>query len=229
MLFQEAQWIGRTLAAVQIERLTPVLSIGSGNRDFRVRRQPWVERFVYGPLEQRGVRVLHHELLPADGVDIAGDLTDPAVKAELRQLGVRSVMCCNVLEHLQEPSVLANEAMAITAEDGLALFTVPRRFPFHPDPLDTMFRPTPAEIAALIPGATVEAQATVQCDSLLRYWLRSGSKRRSLVNGLRSIRSANRQERGSMPTAPAVPARERVEMALLRTEVSCALLRRDAG
>jgi len=43
------------------------------------------------------------------------------------------------------------------APGGVLVVTVPRSYPHHRDPFDTLYRPTPHEAAALFPGTSVEA------------------------------------------------------------------------
>ena len=37
----------------------------------------------------------------------------------------------------------------LTKPGGLAIVSVPKAYPFHPDPIDTMYRPTLSELEAL--------------------------------------------------------------------------------
>ena len=68
MMRREARWLGGLLGEYGHD-LGQVLSVGSGTKDFRSVAQPWIEAEVFAPLSVRGVRVLHHELFPGDGVD----------------------------------------------------------------------------------------------------------------------------------------------------------------
>jgi hypothetical protein len=219
VLRAEAAWLGRRLEALPPEDLSPLLSVGSGEAELRA-TQPWLDERVYAPLERRGVRVLHHELRPGPGVDVAGDLTDPAFLAELGELGIRSVMCCNVLEHVPEPERIAAAIESAVPPGGYAFVTVPRRFPYHPGPIDTMFRPSPEELRGLFPHLESVADAEIRCESLTAYFLRSRTKRLSLSRGIRSLGSP-----GGSGEAPAIPWRERARMALLSTAVSAVVLR----
>jgi SAM-dependent methyltransferase len=162
--------------------------------------------------------VLHHELQPAPGVDVAGDLTDASFLARLRELGVRSIMCCNVLEHVPDPAEVAAALERATPPGGYVLVTVPRRFPYHPDPIDTMFRPGPDELRRLFPALEEVAAAELRTESLAAYFLRSQTKRQTLTRGARSLG-------GGDGGAPAIPLRERARMALLSTAVSAVVLR----
>lgn len=199
--------------------LSPLLSIGSGHGELTT-DQPWIHGVVYEPLERRGVRVLHHELEPAPGVDVAGDLRDPAFRARLEELEIRSVMCCNVLEHVPEPAGVAATIERVVAPGGYALVTVPRRYPYHPGPIDTMFRPSVAELRGLFPALTEVTAAEIRCESLLAYLLASPNKRTAIARGVRSF--AHRDGGRS-----AVPLRKSARMLFASTAVSAVILRRQ--
>ena len=130
-------------------------------------------------------------------------------------------MCCNVLEHVPEPERIAAAIEAAVPPGGFAFVTVPRRFPYHPGPIDTMFRPSPAELRALFPRLDEVDAAEIRCESLAAYFLRSRTKRLSLARGVRALGSRGAEDDGG----PAVPLRERARMALLSTAVSAVVLR----
>lgn len=186
MLKNEAAWLSRHLAAVPVEQLSPLLSIGSGSAASRA-RQPWIEQLVFAPLARRGVEVLHHEHEPAPGVDVAGDLRDPAFVETLRDLGARSVLCANVLEHVEDPLALAAAIGDLVASGGHVVVTVPRRYPYHPDPIDTMLRPSVAELAAMFRGFRLVAGEEVPSGTLLSYAWSVRGKATMLANGLNAI------------------------------------------
>jgi SAM-dependent methyltransferase len=218
VLRAEAAWLARELERLPVADLSPLLSVGSGHAEL-TQDQPWIHGAVYEPLGRRGVQVLHHELEPAPGVDVAGDLTDPAFAAGLSELEVRSVMCCNVLEHLPDPARVAATIEGLVAPGGYAIVTVPRRYPYHPGPIDTMFRPSPAELRALFPGLEERRVAEIRCESLLSYLLASPKKRTAIGRGLRSF--ANRSD------GAAVPLRHSLRMLFASTAVSAVILRRE--
>jgi hypothetical protein len=166
VLRAEAAWLARELERVPVDDLSPLLSVGSGHSELAT-DQPWIHGVVYEPLERRGVRVLHHELEPAPGVDVAGDLTDPAFAESLGRIEVRSVLCCNVLEHLPNAARVASTLEQLVAPDGYAVVTVPRRYPYHPGPIDTMFRPSPGALRALFPALAEQGAEEIRCESLV--------------------------------------------------------------
>jgi SAM-dependent methyltransferase len=217
VLRSEAAWLARELERLPAEELSPLLSVGSGHAELTA-DQPWIHEVVYAPLERRGVRVLHHELEPARGVDVAGDLTDPEFAASLRTLEVRSAMCCNVLEHLPDAASVAAAVEEVVAPGGYAIATVPRRYPYHPGPIDTMFRPTPTELRALFPSLQEVRAEEVRCESLLGYLLASPHKRTAIVRGIRSFAHCG--------DGPSVPLRDSARMLFASTAVSAVILRR---
>ena len=166
---------------------------------------------------------MHHDLEPTAGVDIAGDLTDSAFLTSLEELEIRSVMCCNVLEHVPDPRQLAVAIERVVAPGGYLLVTVPSRYPYHPGPIDTLFRPTVDELRLLFPTLTVTSSAEIRCESLIAYLLASPTKWASLAHGVRTL--ANRD---SEPHGPPQPFRETARMAVLSTAVSAIVLRASA-
>jgi hypothetical protein len=151
MLTEEARWLEETLSALPDEDF-PLLNLGSGTRDFRRLQQPHIDQFVFDPLRARGVRVVHSDLQRADGVDLALDFT----KREDRQLlsesewSIRSVLCSNMLEHLEmSPDEAAAHLLDLCPIGGLLLVTVPRRYGYHPDPIDNGYRPSPSQLVSL--------------------------------------------------------------------------------
>jgi SAM-dependent methyltransferase len=169
MIAVEARWVGSALAALPDERLFPLLNVGSQDEEFRKQRQRWIDRRVFAPLRQRGGTIVHLDLAPGEGVDIAGDLLDPAVRARLG--GFRSVLCANVLEHVPDREQFAAALVDVVAPGGYLIVTVPHRFPYHPDPIDTKFRPEIDELAALFPTLEVVRSRIVR-STMLAYLFR---------------------------------------------------------
>jgi SAM-dependent methyltransferase len=214
VLRAEAAWLRAQLDQLPAEELSPLLSIGSGGEELRA-TQPWLQEAVYAPLERRGIRVLHHELERAHGVDVAGDLTDADFLDRLAELEVRSVLCCNVLEHVPNPREVAAALERIVAPGAYALVTVPRRYPYHPGPIDTLFRPTPAELSSFFPTLSCESGTELRTESLLRYLFSSSTKLASVTRGLRT----------QAPPSARHPLVETLRMAFVSTAVTAVVLR----
>jgi hypothetical protein len=202
MLVNEAKWFRRHLGELQRSDLFPLLNIGSHTADFRRRGQPWIERQVFNPLRQRGGEIVHTDIRAAEGVDIVGDLLDPDFRAVLRQRQFRSIMFCNVLEHVSDRVGISTVVSDVVEPGGYLFVSAPHSFPYHPDPIDTMFRPGVSELAALFPETEMVAGAVVACGNLTTYALARfwpnpfGFLRRALVSTGRKSQHEPAQKHG---------------------------------
>jgi SAM-dependent methyltransferase len=150
---EEAAWVERALARLELPAGARVLDVGSSTREFRTEVQPHIDRHVFAPLRARGVRPVHLDAKDADGVDVVLDLSDPALDPAAA-LGERFdvVLCMNMLEHVVDRERTADRVLALVAPGGHLLVTVPRSYRRHLDPIDTMYRPSPRERARLFRG-----------------------------------------------------------------------------
>ena len=133
--------------------VSPLLNLGSSTRAFREQAKPHIERELFAPLCAAGVEVFHSDLKQAEGVDLAGDIMDPAVRAALKARGFRALLIANMLEHVRDRAAVTSACEEIVGPGGLILATVPSSFPYHADPIDTGYRPTPAALAAAFRGS----------------------------------------------------------------------------
>jgi hypothetical protein len=159
---EEAAWIGSRLV-----KLAPrtVLELGSSTREFRTREQPHIERCLHAPLRASGARIVHADMKAGEGIDISGDLYDPAVQAALATVRPDVVLCCNIFEHVSDRGRFAQICDSLLPPGGIVVVSVPRSFPYHPDPLDTYYRPSPEELAQLFPTYRVLDAETVTSSS----------------------------------------------------------------
>ncbi|TCD06873.1 methyltransferase type 11 [Erythrobacteraceae bacterium CFH 75059] len=151
MLPDEAILMGQWIRSLDLRKGAVCLNFGSSTRHFREVVQPHIDEHVFAPLRQAGVRTIHCDLKVDDGVDEVGDVLDPGVRSRLAGYEPELVICSNLLEHLTDPATFAQACGEILRPGGHCLITVPRSFPYHPDPIDTMYRPEPSEVAALLP------------------------------------------------------------------------------
>lgn len=166
MLKTEAQWLGDRLAHWPTDRGV-VLNIGSSSAEFRTQVQPWIEKSIFAPARARGLRVVHQDLFPAPGVEIAGDLLSSECQAQLAKLDVFGVICSSVLEHVTDRPAFADAIVRLLPPGGRALISVPNRFPYHPDPIDTLFRPDCDSLHALFPALEVNSAQLLSCGNLI--------------------------------------------------------------
>jgi hypothetical protein len=163
MLEREAQWIGGILGKLQTDQLSPLLNVGSATAEFREQVQPWIDQRVFAPLRNRGIVVDHLDIQDGDGINLRGDLTDDAFVAGLSSHGYRALLCCNLLEHVPNPRAICTKLEQLLPAEAYLVITVPHQFPYHPDPIDTGFRPDVAELVALFPRCNLIEGVLLDC------------------------------------------------------------------
>lgn len=140
MFTEEAAWLRSALDQIPVQEGTTVLDVGAQTREFRTVSQPHIDRDIYRPLLARGAKITSLDLQAAEGVDVIADVTaedfDPASVGSFEV-----VICSNLLEHVtNRPTTIAH--LGQLADDGGHLvITVPAHFPYHEDPIDTLYRP----------------------------------------------------------------------------------------
>src|SRR5262249_7066814 len=122
------------------------------------------------------------------------DLNDDAFFKVLMAHHYRAILCCNLLEHVTDPQALCAKLQQLMPENAYIVVTVPRSFPYHPDPLDTMFRPTPEEVRRMFPQCRMLEGEIIDCGT---GWDYVGRELLLLVSNIRR-RLANRHEHGGM-------------------------------
>lgn len=146
----EAKWIEETLRAFPAEELSPILDIGSQTLAFRTQEKPYIQNDLFAPLMARGISIIHSDLQEGEGIDLSANLLEEEGFKQIKATAPRTIFCNNVLEHVLDPAEFANRCFALLPPGGRLIITVPRSYPHHRDPIDTMFRPTPEDIHALI-------------------------------------------------------------------------------
>jgi SAM-dependent methyltransferase len=168
MFLAEAKWLERALRERSVEEISPLLNVGSSTSRFREVEQPWTERQLFAPLRARGVRVIHLDAREGEGIDIRADILDPEDLPKVKAKGARSILCCNILEHVTDPKALAKVCCDIVGPGGLVFVTVPYSYPHHRDPIDTMLRPSLKELAGIFHPAEMLKGEIV--DAGESYW-----------------------------------------------------------
>ena len=160
MFEREARWIGDRLAAYPPAALSPLLNVGSGTRVSRDRAaldRPRSARFHSRRAASKScisMRAQAAARTARDGIDIRADLlrdNDFDRLAGTRQYA--ALLCCNVLEHVRDPGEFARRCAMLVRPGGIIVVTVPRSYPHHADPIDTLYRPTPRKPPRCFPAA----------------------------------------------------------------------------
>lgn len=151
MFIDESVWLEQVLARLKLARGARVLDIGSSTLEFRTVVQPHIDRHVFAPLRAQGVEVSHLDARAEPGVDIVADI------ATLGGVGsdYDVAICTSLLEHVVDRRDTSRNICRVVKPGGVLILTVPLRYPIHLDPIDTGFRPTPAELRELVPWRDV--------------------------------------------------------------------------
>ena len=128
--------------------VSPLLNLGSSTGAVREGAKPHIEARLFTPLRAAEIQIVHCDLKAGEGVDVAGDILDPAVRARLKNMGFKCVLAANLLEHVRDRAAVIAACEEIAGPGGLILASVPASAPYHADPIDTGYRPKPAELAA---------------------------------------------------------------------------------
>lgn len=173
MLIEEAKWLGEYICSLE-ENCFPVLNVGSSTEEFRKHVQPYIDEYIFKPLENQNKRIIHTDIKDGKGVDMVGDLNDMGFIEKLRETGARSILCSNLLEHIEYPQQLCLQLEKALERGGTLIITVPYIYPYHKDPVDTKFRPSIEQLSGLFPhcriitGKYVSSQMT-QAKKLLKH------------------------------------------------------------
>ncbi|HAA28482.1 MAG TPA: methyltransferase type 11 [Cyanobacteria bacterium UBA8553] len=151
MLREEAIWLANVIYSLEPDRVFPLLNIGSSTQDFREKEQPWIDENLFFPARKLGYSVIHLDMKNDVGVDIVGDLCDSSFLEKLSEMNIKSVLCSNLLEHVLNREKICRNISSIIPSGGYIFITVPYKFPYHCDPIDTMFRPNIDELSKFFP------------------------------------------------------------------------------
>jgi hypothetical protein len=156
MLEAADRWFAAQLAALPASALSPCCDIGSGVVSAAPGGTQLRDRLI-----ERGARLVNFDRKIAPGIDISGDIFDPADNRQLARLNARLIICTNVIEHIPGERIgeFARILSDCLAGGGYLFISAPRSHPYHLDPIDNMYRPGPEELAGLFPDLNVLAAA----------------------------------------------------------------------
>lgn len=155
MLYEESIWIGKELLSL----LNPgdaLLNIGSSSLEMRQKEQPHIQKYIFDPLINTNIKIINVDIKDSEGVDIVGDITEQDVVNNLKLEKFNAILCSNLLEHVHEKEKIIKAIEDLLSENCAVIITVPYNYPYHLDPIDTMFRPTVKELVALFPSCNLK-------------------------------------------------------------------------
>jgi hypothetical protein len=182
MLYNEALWFNHIIKKhVKTEDL--VLNIGSSTKAFIEKEQPYIKQYIFDELCAKNCTIKNIDIKDAEGVDIVGDVTNLSFIEKLKNLNPSIIICSNLLEHIEDRDSFCHGIANTMNRNTLLIVSVPYSFPFHADPIDTMFRPTPRELSELFPSLKLIEGKIINCGWFLSfmYSKKSVFKRASIL------------------------------------------------
>ncbi|MEI6508461.1 MAG: hypothetical protein WCO54_08240 [Bacteroidota bacterium] len=168
MLYEESVWFKENLSK-HIKEQSLVLNIGSSTKYFIEVEQPYIKKNIFDVLESKNCVVKNIDIKQAEGVDLIGDVTDASFVAKLKQMNPAAIICSNLLEHLEERKTFCDALVKIMNDETLLFVSVPYSFPYHEDPIDTLFRPDLKELQNTFPSLKLLEGTIVDCGNFFSY------------------------------------------------------------
>lgn len=144
MIFEEAILIGKIINKLPTPK--NVLDIGSSTAKFRKIVQPHIDKYIFSYLRDNKVKIKHLDKKKMNGVDIVADISNNNFSIKEKY---DLVICTSLLEHVSNISTTASNISSCISKNGYLIITVPYTYPYHPDPIDNLFRPHPNELKSL--------------------------------------------------------------------------------
>ncbi|MHA2040027.1 MAG: class I SAM-dependent methyltransferase [Promethearchaeota archaeon] len=167
MTREESVWTRKILREADLSSVNDVLDIGSSTKEFRTVKQPYIDGNVFEPLRERSISISYMDKKNGEGIDLVYDIENVSADDIGKQFDL--VICCNLLEHVHNPRKLASLLVNLVRKNGFLLVTVPQTFRFHPDPIDTMFRPSMMEFVSIFPGLQVVRKTIIRVRDWRKY------------------------------------------------------------
>jgi len=151
MRYEEASVIGDYLTLISFD---VCVNLGAGEVRQHALKKPWLDQFIYHPLKTRGIDIIHVDFAKYDEIDLVLDLTNTSSQYALKSIsGRKCFLLCNVIEHIPEhlrKQTIGNLLEAMEPEDHLVV-SVPKHYPYHADPIDSLYRPSARDLSAMLP------------------------------------------------------------------------------
>jgi hypothetical protein len=145
LLVKEAQKINNYINEYLKDKNGVAINIGSSTADFTDVSQPYIRRFVLDPLSEN-FKVKNIDIKNQIGVDLVADFTTVKGQELIRSSNGNLYLISNLLEHIPDFAVGIESIKSMLKTGDLLILSGPKSFPYHPDPIDNMFRPSIREL-----------------------------------------------------------------------------------
>jgi 2-polyprenyl-3-methyl-5-hydroxy-6-metoxy-1,4-benzoquinol methylase len=174
MFKEESLWIKKTLNSLDDSLIHDVLDVGSSTRQFRTEIQPHIHKNVFSPLQDKGMSISYMDKKNEEGIDYVVDVESINAKKIGKTFDL--VICCSLLEHVKNPNKVCSFLTDLTKKRGFLLVTVPNRYRYHNDPIDSGFRPSMKKLISMFPGMKIIKKKVVHIKDKEKYKLPSISE-----------------------------------------------------
>ena len=148
MLLNEAKWINNIIASHLNNFNGTAVNLGSSSLDFIEYNQPYIENLVLKPIS-KNFKLINVDVKVDSNIQLVADfLTDSGQKI-IKEQHAKIFLVSNLLEHIPAALDGINQLKKLVESNSYIILTGPKSFPYHPDPIDNMFRPKLTEIYAL--------------------------------------------------------------------------------
>jgi len=121
------------------------INIGSSTADFVDISQPYIRCNVLNPLSENFL-IKNIDIKEQDGVDLVADFTKLNGQELIKKLEGNLYLISNLLEHIPDYMIGIESIKSMLNTGDLLILSGPKSFPYHPDPIDNMFRPSIKEL-----------------------------------------------------------------------------------
>lgn len=125
------------------------VNLGSGHINNLLLKKPWIEQNIFSHFK----KTIKVDKIAFDNIDIVGDLADPSIYKSIKEIECKKIFfLCNVLEHVSSKNrkiILNNIYTCMNSRDEL-IISVPYDYPYHADPVDTLYRPSAVALSRSI-------------------------------------------------------------------------------
>jgi hypothetical protein len=146
VLYKESKYIYKLLNNLELTSNDTILNLGSSTAYFRTTIQPYINNEIFSKLENNNINIIHSDIKDEKGVELVGDIFDNNFQIEVINLKPKVIICSNLLEHVLKRENFIKELLKIIPVNSFLIVTVPYKFPYHPDPIDTMYRPSLSDL-----------------------------------------------------------------------------------
>ena len=145
MLIKEAKKINEYIETFLKDKKGIAINIGSSTADFIDISQPYIRNFVLNPLSLN-FKILNIDIKSQEGVDLVADFTTPEGQKSIANLNGNLYLISNLLEHIPDYNLGIKSIVELLNTGDVLILSGPKSFPYHPDPIDNMFRPSIKEL-----------------------------------------------------------------------------------